>query len=94
MYDGEMTWADAVNDCSNVALTALNTLIRSHEKYMQWQTFRAGRTNAQIAAVWSVPETQVAQMDAAYSGAEELYRCANNEVVSQGDRLYALRIFS
>lgn len=65
-----------------------------NEQYNEWQSFRAGRTNATIAGVLGKTETQVAEMDACFAALKSLYDQANNQVVAQGDYFFSLRKFS
>lgn len=92
-YTEEMTWANVVQKgtrASNIMRSALNDGLRL---YNEWQSFRAGRTNAQIATALSQTEADVAALDACISACKDLYDCANNVAVSQSDRFFSLRKF-
>ena len=93
-YNDDKTWDDLAREAGNAARNSILTLEAGEMAYTEWQSFRAGRTNAQIATALSVAETDVAAMDSCYSAMHTLYQCAGNVDVSQGDYFYSLRIFS
>lgn len=93
-YDGDQTWDDLVGDLSVKARNFVHNLLLYHEAYNDWQTFRDGRTDAQIATALSRATADVADLDAAYAAFKDLHDLANNVVVAQGDRLFALRHFT
>ena len=62
--------------------------------YNEWQSFRAGRTNAEIATALLRTETEIGEMDACFSALKLIYDYANNQTPSQSDYLYSLRKFS
>ena len=96
MYNDDLTWAKLADIAAAGAETMINALIHGLELYNEWQSFRAGRTNAQIAAAPGIgkSETQVAEMDACFAALKELHDCASNMAVSTGDRFYSMRKFS
>lgn len=93
-YIGDMTWSDLTQACSQISDNLRATLQRGLEEYNEWQRFRAGRTNAQIATAVSKAEADIAAMDAAFAAAKALYDYANNQTPTQSDYLYSLRSFS
>lgn len=94
MYNGDQTWTTLSSTASASAETLKEALIHGLDAYNEWQSFRAGRSNATIAGVLSVAEAQVAEMDSCYAAMKELHDCANNVATSQSDRLFALRVFA
>jgi hypothetical protein len=96
MYSGDVKWTDLAASASAGAETLKNALIHGLDLYNEWQNFRAGRTNAQIATDLGAPatETRIAELDAAFAAMKELHDCANNVAVTTSDRFYSLRKFS
>ena len=72
-----------------------DTILNGLEGYNEWQSFRASRTNAQIATALGRTESEVAELDAAFSAIKEIHDFANNVASpTQGDRFFAIRKFS
>jgi hypothetical protein len=94
MYNDDMAWADLSRIASNQAANLNTALIIGNEQYNEWLSFQAGRTNLAIATALGKTETQVAELAACFAAFKALYDKANNQVVAQGDYLYALRKFS
>lgn len=101
MYNGDLKWANLAERAGSTAETLQEALLHGHAEYKEWQSFRAGRSNAQIATALTsaggsgtVTEAQVAELDACFAALKELHDCADNVAVAQGDRFYAMRIFS
>lgn len=93
-YNADMVWSDWTKELGSVARNSIQHLEVGLRAYNEWQSFRAGRTNAAIATALSRTESEIAEMDSAFAALKALHDCANNVAVSQGDRLYSLRIFS
>lgn len=93
-YNDDLTWTDLSKIAGQQAADLISTLLSANNNYNEWQSYRAGRTNAQIATVLGKTETQVAEMDACFAAFLEIYNAANNVAVSQSDRLYSMRKFS
>lgn len=93
-YNASKTWSDLDKECSNASVSMKNCILRGKDLYDEWQSFRDNRTNAQIATALSVTETQVADMDSAYSALWHIWNFAGNGTPTQGNYLYALRVFS
>ena len=93
-YNADLTWGDLSYKAGQQAQNTIATLNESLNQYNEWQSFRAGRTNAQIATALSRTESEVAEMDACFAALKELYDYANNLTPSQGDRFYSMRKFS
>lgn len=93
-YNGDLTWGDLAYKAGQYAQNMISTLNESFNQYNEWQSFRAGRTNAQIATALGKTETEIAEMDACFAAMKELYDYANNQTPSQGDRFYSMRKFS
>lgn len=100
MYNGDLKWADLAQRAGATAETLQEALLHGLAEYNEWQSFRAGRTNAQIATALTalgpgtITEGQVAEMDACYAAFKVLHDCASNVAVPQGDRFFAMRVFS
>lgn len=99
-YDGDQTWPDLTSSLDQKARQLVQNLLLYNEAYNDWQTFRAGRTDAQIATdltnlgPQTVTTTMVSEMDSAFSSFKDLHDLANNAAVAQGDRFFSLRKFT
>ena len=91
----QTSWALESNAATYHAKAVIRTLNEALEKYMDWQTFRAGRTNAQIAVALGRDEADIAALDSCFSAFKEMYDFANNVASpSQSDRYYSMRLFT
>ncbi len=93
-YNDDLTWTDLSKIAGQQAFDIISTLTSGMNNYNEWQSFKAGRTNAAIATALGKTEAQVAEMDACFSAFVELYNAANNVATYTGDRFYSLRKFS
>lgn len=99
MYNADVKWADEATQLSTIAARMRDALYTGHMLYDEWQNYRAGRSNADIATALStvsrtVTSEEVAEMDAAYAGFEQLYKFATNQTAQTGDWMYSIRKFS
>lgn len=93
-YNNDLSWDTLARNCHYASRDLKVALNNGIDAYNEWQSFRAGRTNAEIATALSRTETEVAEMDAALSACKILYDGANNVAISQSDYMYSLRKFS
>ena len=93
-YNDDFTWSDLSKIAGQQAADMTTQLTSGLVSYNEWQSFRAGRTNAAIATVLGKTETNIAEMDACFGAIKELYDAANNVAISQSDRFYSMRKFS
>lgn len=100
-YNGDKTWEDLSGRAGSGARNVISALTQGVDHYNEWQSFRAGRTNAQIAAALplkqngdTVTEAEVADMDSCYAAMLSIDSFANNGVEPQGDYFFSLRKFS
>lgn len=99
-YNGDMKWADLAGIASAGAEIMKEALLHGRDLYDEWQSFRAGRTDAQIATALTtlgpgtITSGMVAEMDACFAAFKELNDCANNVATSTLDRFYSMRKFS
>ncbi len=93
-YNDDLTWTDLSKIAGQQAADLISTLLSAMNNYNEWQSFRAGRTNAQIATVLGKTETQVSELDACFAAFLDLYNAANNVATSTADRFYSMRKFS
>jgi len=93
-YNADLTWVQLTAGAGFHSKTYLQVLTNGNEAYNEWQSFRAGRTNLEIATALGRTETEVAEMDAAYAALKLLYDYGNNQVPTQSDYFYSLRKFS
>lgn len=94
-YDPDSTWRDWALQAQIGAHEVLRQLNAGLDNYNEWQTFRAARTNAQIATDLGKTEAEIADLDSCYAAYKEIYDFADNVASpTQGDRLYSMRRFS
>lgn len=93
-YNDDLSWEALARNCHDYAFQLVKALNEGLNSYNEWQSFRAGRTNAQIATALSKTETQISELDSAYSAMKSAYDYANNQTPSQSDYFYSLRKFS
>ena len=94
-YNGDHNWAYLSGEAGRVARQLQGYLRESQATYDEWQSFRAGRTDADIATVLGRPETEIAEMDSCYAAFTEIFDFADNVASPvQGDRFYSMRKFS
>jgi hypothetical protein len=72
----------------------ISVLLSANNNYNEWESFNAGRTNAEIATALGKTETQVAELAACFAAFLELYNAANGAATSTADRFYSMRKFS
>ena len=93
-YNGDLTWLNVSNRGGSVARQLIDSLNRALNEYEEWQSFRAGRTNAQIATALSRTETEVAELDSCFAAGLALFNYADNATPTQSDYFFSLRKFS
>ena len=93
-YNADKTWENLAADAGYFAKSYIQILSNGNDAYNEWQSFRAGRTNLEIATALGRTEAEVAEMDASYSAMKLIYDYANNQTPTQSDYLYSLRKFS
>ena len=88
-------WERVAKVTNNQLITALE---EAKLRADQWNTFANSRTDAQIAADWSLGtvgsktgEQIVADIRANFAAFDDLYDAANNVAVPQLDRFFAMR---
>ncbi len=93
-YNDDLTWVDLSKIAGQQAADLISTLTDGLINYNEWQSFRAGRLNADIATALGKTTTQIADIDACFAAFKELYDAANNAVTSTSDRFFSMRKFS
>lgn len=93
-YNDDLTWDDVANKAGSRGNDLISALLQGQREYDEWQSFRAGRTNAQIATALSRTETEVAELDSCYSAFKALNDYANNQTPSQSDYYFSMRKFT
>jgi hypothetical protein len=94
-YDPDTGWSTWARLAESHASNAIRFLREWEEMYNDWQTFRASRTDAQIATDLGKDEAEIADLDSCFAAFSEIMDFANNVASpTQGDRLYALRRFA
>ena len=94
VYNNDLTWEDLSRDAQTAARAIINALREGVKQYDEWQNFRAGRTNAQIATALSRTETEVGEMDSCFAAMLAINNYADNGTPSQSDYYFSLRKFS
>jgi len=84
-FNADLTWDE--NLCRDIQMAGRNlknALIAGEESYQEWQSYRAGRTNTVIAAVFDPvrSEGDVAELDSAYAALHDLYNCASGASIT------------
>ncbi len=93
-YNGDLTWGDLAYKAGQQAQNMIASLTAGLNEYNEWQSYRAGRTNAEIATALGKTESQVAEIDACFGALKEMYDYANNQTPYASDRFYSMRKFS
>ncbi len=100
-YNVDKTWEALVKELEPGASNLLEAIRSGKGQYDEWQSFRNARDNATIAADFTaqggrpVAETEVADMDAAFSAFDSMMRYLDNDTPPPGiDQGFALRVFS
>lgn len=93
-YNNDLSWEDLSRIAGNNSNNVMATLGEGKRQYDEWQSFRAGRTNAQIATALARTEAEVAEMDACFAAMLALFNYGNNGVPTQSDYFFSLRKFS
>jgi glutaredoxin 2 len=93
-YNDDETWENLSKLTTQTVTDTIYNLNNCHEAYQKWLSFKAGRTNAEVATALSKTETQIANMDACLQALGELWYAANNVSIDQGNRMASFRLFS
>jgi len=94
-YDPETTWPTWSNLAASHGSNAIRMIHEWEEVYQDWQTFRAGRTDAQLATALGKTTTDIAAVDSAFAAFHVMYNSCNNVAGPvAGDRFYAWRVFA
>lgn len=94
-YNADKTWENLSSRAGAGARDMITTLTAGQDNYQEWQSFRAGRTNAQIATDLGRAEAEIADMDACHAAFLELFNFADNDPnPTAGDRFFSMRKFS
>ncbi len=100
-YNPLKTFDDLVLDFEAKGKSLLKAIREGQSEYDEWQSFRNARTNAQIATDLTVTtgraiaESEVADMDAAFSALNSVQRYLDNDTPPAGiDQGFAIRVLS
>lgn len=93
-YNADLTWDDLSRIAGTAARAQITTAQEAKKQYDEWQSFRAGRTNAAIATALARTEAEIANMDSCFAVGSDLENFYSNVAVGQSDRYYSLRQFS
>ena len=94
MTDATKTSAEIYGAVANKSRNLIDVLYNAEKDYLEWQTYRAGRTNAEIGTALGITDAEVGIIDAAYAAGHAVYTYAANGVPAQSDYLYSLRVAS
>lgn len=94
-YDPDTGWSHWARLAEIYASDLIRFLTLSEEAYNEWQTFRAARSDADIATALGKTEAEIADLDSCFAAFHEIYEFSDNVASpTQGDRLYSMRRFS
>lgn len=94
-YNADQTWTQLSNTAGSSARLVNKQLRDGEEQYLEWQSFLAGRTNAQVATALGRTETEVSELAACFAAFHLIYTFADNGASPvQADHFYAMRKFS
>jgi len=93
-YNNDLVWTDLSRLAGTNANNVMTVLTEGNRQYLEWQSFRAGRSNAVIATALGRTETEVAEMDACFAAMLAVFNYGNNGVPTQSDYFFSLRKFS
>ena len=93
-YDAEKTWADLVTTLGSAARNSIQHLEVGLRAWAEWNNFKDGRTNAQIATALGKTEADIQAMSASFVALKRIHDFANGDTVANLDYLSNLRDFS
>lgn len=94
-YNADLTWADLVTSLQNTGRNFSTSVREALNQYNEWQSFRAGRTDAAIATALGRTAAEIADMDAAFAAFKVTHDFLDNVAGPvAGDRFFALRKFT
>lgn len=95
-YNDDTAWTDWVRLAEQNGKALMQQIRDSKARgYDEWQSFRAGRTNAQIATALGRAESEIAEMDSAFSAFLHVENyLTNNSPATGQDHAYNLRVFT
>lgn len=93
-YNNDLTWVDLSRQTTSITSSMIALLNQGLEAYNNWQSFRAGRIDADIATALARTAAEVADMDSAMAALKALHDFANNVAGPvAGDRFFSMRKF-
>lgn len=93
-YNADKTWADLSGQAGSIGRQVISIIDGGLNAYDEWQSFRAGRTNAQIATALGRLEAEVADMDSCFAAFKTAHDAMNNTAITTGDYYFAIRKFT
>ncbi len=95
-YNDDTLWVDWVRVLEQHGRNLLATIAEGRRRgYDEWQSFRAGRTDAQIATALARTESEIAEMDAAFGGFLHCENYLTNNTPATGqDHAFSFRKFT
>lgn len=93
-YNADKTWIEISGEAGTMARSLIQIVDLGLNHYDEWQSFRAGRTNAEIATALGRTETEIAELDSCFAAFLTAHNALNNVAITQGDHYYSLRKFS
>lgn len=93
-YNADLTWTDLSVILKQHGGAVMQVLINGKAQYDEWQSYRAGRSDADIATALGRTSAEVADMDAAFASLLNLYNYLTNVSQTAGDHAFSLRKFT
>lgn len=100
-YNADKTWDQVSSEAATAATNMREAIIHAKEAYEEWISFKAGRSSSAIATALSATSGKTitsAMVDDAASCFQvflELFNFATNvPSPTQGDRMFAMRLFT
>lgn len=95
-YNDDTVWDDWVLVAEGQGRQVMEAIRNGKSRgYDEWQSFRSGRSNVQIATDLGRQESEIAEMDAAFSSFLHLENYLTNNSPAAGlDHAFSIRKFS
>ena len=93
-YNADKTWPELAGQAGLQAKKLISTVNESLDAYHEWQSFRNGRLDSEIATVLNRTESEIAEMDACFAAFKTAHDALNNVAITQADHYFSMRKFS
>lgn len=94
-YNADMTWNDLVRLLSIKNKSTMSAVREGNAEYLEFQSFRAGRSDLQIAIDLAKDEADIANMTSSFAGHLAMRQFMENDGAALGtDHAFNFRLFS